>query len=325
MDARRGRAWLLVAGLASLAVYLAATLRLSWWRYGSELTSWSEILGRGGGPFALCLAGVVVLMALYLWGWRLLRRGAPDAGMRRLVRGFALLFAATLFWLLPITSDLFSYLTKAHLFTDLEVNPLFSAPGDYPGDRLLWAYPTRYSTEPSVYGPAWTLLSAPATLGRYDLAGGLIYLKGLVAFAYLGSAWLLERILRQIRPAAATEGFYLFAWNPLVLLMAVGDGHNDIVMMATVLLAVWLLLAQSLDPGLCHAGIVGMDQVCQPDVFPAVRDLYLVAAGGAARARPATCPDSGRAGRRRSHGPGVCPVLARRVDRPGGRALALAR
>jgi uncharacterized membrane protein len=33
---------------------------------------------------------------------------------------------------------------------------------------------------------------------------------------------------------------YLFAWNPLILLMAVGDGHNDIVMMAFVLLAVWL-------------------------------------------------------------------------------------
>ena len=241
-DSKRSMVWLLLAGLASEAVYLAAVVRLSWWRYAGDLTSWSEILGRGEGPFVLCLVGAGGLMALYLWGWWALRRASPDAGLQRMVRGFALLFAVTLFWLLPITSDLFSYLTKAHLFTDLDANPLLSAPRDYPGDRLLWAYPTRYSTEASVYGPAWTLLSAPATLGRYDLAGGLIYLKALVAFAYLGSVWLLERILRQIRPAAATEGVYLFAWNPLVLFMAVGDGHNDIVMMATVLLAVWLLL-----------------------------------------------------------------------------------
>jgi hypothetical protein len=239
---RWSKAWLLVAGLLSEAVYLATALRLSWWRYGSGLTSWSEILGQGWGPFVLCLTGIGLLMALYLLGWRVLRRASPGAGMPRMVRGFALLFAATLFWLLPITSDLFNYLTKAYLFTDLDANPLLSAPRDYPGDRLLMAYPTPYSTEPSVYGPAWTLLSAPATLGRYDLIGGLIYLKSLAAFAYLGIVWLLERILRQIRPAAAMEGVYLFAWNPLVLLLAVGDGHNDIVMMATVLLAVWLLL-----------------------------------------------------------------------------------
>jgi hypothetical protein len=66
----------------------------------------------------------------------------------------------------------------------------------------------------------------------------------LAVVAYLGCAWFLEQILRQLRPAAAIEGLYLFAWNPLVLLMAVGDGHNDIVMMALVLLSLWLLLRE---------------------------------------------------------------------------------
>jgi hypothetical protein len=71
-----------------------------------------------------------------------------------------------------------------------------------------------------------------------------LYLKGLAAAAYLGSAWLIERILLQYRPKAALEGFYLFAWSPFVLLMAVGDGHNDMAMMALALLAIWLLLGQ---------------------------------------------------------------------------------
>jgi hypothetical protein len=145
---------------------------------------------------------------------------------------------------MPITSDLFTYLSHAYLITDLHVNPLLVAPFELPADPLLQSYPAFYASNPSVYGPAWTLLTVPGTLGRYDVAGGVLYLKGLAIIAYLGCAWLLERILRQARPASAVEGLYLFAWNPLVLLMAVGDGHNDITMIALVLLAFWLVLRE---------------------------------------------------------------------------------
>jgi hypothetical protein len=157
---------------------------------------------------------------------------------------FAGLFGLTLFWLQPITSDLFSYLSRAHLFTDLGGNPMVDAPLDF-RDALVQAYPAAYATRPTVYGPAWLLMAAPATLGRYDVLTGLVYLKGLAVLAYLGCAWCLEQILRQLRPAGTLEGLYLFAWNPLVLLMAVGDGHNDIVMMALVLLSLWLLLREA--------------------------------------------------------------------------------
>lgn len=234
-----GTVSLVGVGLVSEAVYLAAAIRLPWWRYGGTLHSWSQLLGGGWGGGALCVAGIGVLMAAYLGGWYAVRHGA---GTRRAVWGFAVLFALTLFWLLPITSDLFTYLVRAHLFTDLGVNPLLHAPPQVPGGSLLSAYPSAYISQPSNYGPAWLLLSAPGTLGRAGEAAGLTYLKGLAVAAFLGCAWLLERILRQMRPRDSIEGLYLFAWNPLVVLMAVGDGHNDVVMMAAVLLAYWLLL-----------------------------------------------------------------------------------
>jgi hypothetical protein len=69
-------------------------------------------------------------------------------------------------------------------------------------------------------------------------------LKGLSVVAFLSAAWLVERLLLELRPGAALEGLYFFAWNPLVLLMTVGDGHNDIVLVALVLLALWLLLRE---------------------------------------------------------------------------------
>ena len=235
---RGGR--LVIAGLISEAVYLVAAWRLSWWSYGGRLRSWVDLLGEGSLQFWICLVGVGVLLIAYLCGWRVVREGG---GRRWVIWGFAGLFALTLFWLQPITSDLFSSLSRAHLFTDLGGNPLLDAPLDY-DDTLVHAYPTFYANRPMLYGPAWLFMSVPGTLGRQDVAVGLIYLKGLAIISYLGCVWLLEHILRRLGPAASMEGLYLFAWNPLVLLMAVGDGHNDIVMMALVLLALWLLMRE---------------------------------------------------------------------------------
>jgi alpha-1,6-mannosyltransferase len=239
--ARKGPWWwpLLAAGLVSAAVYLIVVLRLPWWRYGVQLQSWSQILGDGWGPFLAMMAGIAILAAAYGLGWVLVRRGRAS---RRIVWAFAILFAATLFWMLPITSDLFSYLVQAHLLTDLGQNPLEAAPLEGPLDPLVLAYAGPYAGLSSAYGPAWTLLSAPATAGRHDVAGGLFYLKGLATGAYLGSAWLVERLVRRLRSSDGLSGLYLFAWNPLVLLLAVGDGHNDMVMIGLALLAVWFLL-----------------------------------------------------------------------------------
>jgi hypothetical protein len=70
-------------GLVTWAVYLMVTVRLPWWRYGGSLRSWSQLLGEGRGAFAACLAGVGVVMAAYIWGWRVVRRGTTAGPVGR--------------------------------------------------------------------------------------------------------------------------------------------------------------------------------------------------------------------------------------------------
>jgi hypothetical protein len=216
-------------------------VQMPWWRYGGEPQSWAEILGKDLGTFTLCLSVAGMLMALYVWGMRFARIGSRAD--RWIIWTFAGVSAVALLWLLPITSDLFAYLRQAHMLTDLGANPLLQAPVDV-ADSLVKTYSTVYDTRPTAYGPAWVLLSAVGTVGPHDLPMGLLYLKGLSAVAFLAAAWLVERLLLEFRPGAALEGLYFFAWNPLVLLMAVGDGHNDIVLVALMLLALWLLLRE---------------------------------------------------------------------------------
>lgn len=232
---------LLGLGLATEAVYLLLTALLPWARYGERLTNWPRLLGGDPATWLGCLAGLALLGALYALGWGVVRRGG---GTPRVVWGLAVSFALTLFWLLPMTSDLFGYVVHSHLLTDLDANPLLTAPLTFGADPLVRAFPIGYFRHGAIYGPTWLLLSSLGTLGSQDLIAGVAYLKGLSVVAYLGSAWLVHRMLNKHHPERALEGLYCFAWNPLVLLLAVGDGHNDMVMMALVLLAFWFLLRE---------------------------------------------------------------------------------
>jgi len=240
---------LLGVALITEAIYLGAAARLPWWRYGGSLRSWRELLGPGWMSPAACLAAVGILLGAYCWGWRIVRRAAPGTVTGWVLWGSPFVFALTLFWVMPVTSDLFTYLVQAHLVTDWHANPLVYAPLDLGYDPLVLAYPTAYSAFPSAYGQAWILLSLPATLGAQDVAGGLFYLKGLASLALLGCAWLLDRIRGEVRPQnrgllPRQEVLYLFAWNPLVLYMSAGEGHNDIAMMFVTLLALWCLVRE---------------------------------------------------------------------------------
>ena len=94
-----------------------------------------------------------------------------------------------------------------------------------------------------------------------------------------------------MRQQDSVEGLYLFAWNPLVALMAVGDGHNDIVMMAAVLLAFWLLLHRRWLLSFATLALSVWIKYVSSMFFPLIA-LYALRSGPRADVRPQ--PPAGR-------------------------------
>ena len=226
-------------GAALTTLYAVATSHIplpDFFPSAGVSVDWITMLGPGRrAPAVAYLAVVGASFALYgitvVVGWRHVAR-VP----RVLLFGFPVLFAVALLFMYPPTAvDLFHYHADARTLWVFGENPLIVPPArtDYP-IGISWA------SDPSPYGPGWSLLTVPLAplmaFGDHQLAT-LIAFKALGAASYLGCGWLIYRIVRRTRPGCELFAFVLFAWNPFVVLRAVGNGHNDLAMMFFALLA----------------------------------------------------------------------------------------
>lgn len=158
---------------------------------------------------------------------------------------------AVLLWLYPITAaDIFNYALYG-LMQHAGANPLVVPPRGVIGPPLL-GY-SAWPDHPSPYGPLWQGLAWLVTAVSGDrLLPGILLFKGLLAACHLLNTWLVARIaaaigdprpggvapLGSVRPGVAA---LLYGWNPLLLYETVGNGHNDVVMLTALLLALLAL------------------------------------------------------------------------------------
>jgi hypothetical protein len=159
--------------------------------------------------------------------------------------GGGFLFGLILIPLYPIlATDLFSYALRGRVAALYGANPFAIPPVAFPADPWV-ALMGEWAATPSPYGPLWEALSGVvARWAGEDLLAHLLALKATAFAFYLGSMALLWATLGQVAPRSQVAGALFFAWNPLVLLEAVGNGHNDIVMVAFILLAMRCLVGR---------------------------------------------------------------------------------
>ena len=173
--------------------------------------------------------------ALALWAWR---RGAR-ASVRLLIGGAVLLHVLVLFAPLPQSQDFYQYLFYGKIQAIHGANPFVVNPNRFWADP--WFPWIRWNTQPSVYGPAWILLSfSVAKVVGSHLTLAFATLK-LVILALDIAVMAMIVALGRDKPdpeRAAGWGLLAFAWNPLVLITVPLAGSADIGIVAAFLGAI---------------------------------------------------------------------------------------
>ncbi len=242
----RGVGVVLLAGAAVEVAVLLALLPPLWLFSPSKRAALHtfEPLAALLGANAIGVARLALVCAVWIGGYAAalwLARGPLTPGARRALLALPVLFAGTLLFTLPASSnDVYHYLMEGRILAVYGDNPLRVPPNAYADDPLAWVI-TSWGDEPSRYGPAFNL---PAGLiGRSagdSFAVQVISYKLLMITCLAGTAALTYLTLRRVRPEAALIGAVLVAWNPQALYEAAANAHNDLLMLWWTALALYL-------------------------------------------------------------------------------------
>ncbi len=235
---------LAVLGILSWLIYLRLTLAypLSTFVAKYPLTDFGRANNWSAPTLADFLLSMFGALTLYLLAWRVVRRHPRDRRLLWLVLLFGALIAATLLAMYPITAtDVFEYVFHSRILVHYGQNPLSVPPVTFKGDPFLKT--VNWAAHPSPYGPLWVILTVPGSaLGGNDLLLNLYLMRGLTGLFYFACAVAIAAILKTKDPEQQVSGTLLFAWNPLILFEAPGNGHNGIIMMFFALLAIYMLV-----------------------------------------------------------------------------------
>lgn len=233
---RARRLWLYGLGMLAPAAAFA-------WRYPlagntDRLVDMGQLARYRAPELLAYLAGMGLLFWLYLLGLREARR-LPARQALPAVFGVGAALVLLFGSMYPLSAiDLFLYAVRSRLLTAYGANPLSARPVDYAGDPWMRFASREWEATVSPYGPLWSLLAAPTTLLAGDnLALALVGFKLLAGLSLLGGAWLIARFLAEQAPDQQASGALLYLWNPLVLWEGAANGHNDVLMLLPLLLA----------------------------------------------------------------------------------------
>lgn len=239
------RSWLLVAtGLLSAGIY-AAAFTFTWplWQHFGQPQADYAWFGRYTRESqAIYVSAFGALFVLQYIAYRLVRSHPQIAPLDLIVAG-QVIFGVLNVWIYPVAAlDLYDYLMYGRIVLEYGGNPFLQPPSAFP-DPLVGYSP--WPNERSVYGPLWQLISlVPTAVAGESMLRGLVAFKLLGLIAYVGCTLVIWRLLTRLCPRYAAAGTVLFAWNPLLQFELVGNGHNDVVMVLFVLLALWALISE---------------------------------------------------------------------------------
>jgi hypothetical protein len=210
------------ASLLELFSYPRQDLFYLWKR--PESTRWEFVTS-----FAL-------LGVLYGLAYLVARRAGSRSAWLATLAG-SLVFAFILCFMQPFdAADIYDNIMHGRILGIYGANPFIQVPATHRFDPFYFY--VGWKNSPSAYGPAWELLAGMVArlAGRSNL-GNVFAFKALSGAFLWGCIFIVARALNKEEAQKRLAGTLLLAWNPIVLYITWGNGHNDAVMLFWILLA----------------------------------------------------------------------------------------
>lgn len=206
-----------------------------------------------GNGFArgFAVGWLVVALGAYV---ALVFLGRRAALTRELIWAAALVMVACSVLAPPRGSqDVASYAMYGRIVAEHHASPYTNTPFDFPHDKWASRVSRHWIDSPSVYGPVFTAASAVGMKATGDsFTFGRLWFQGLAALSFIGLLLLIERRTRDPLVLAYV------ALNPLLVVVGVNGGHNDVMMALPVLLAVFLATDKRFEAAGVVAGLAAL-------------------------------------------------------------------
>ncbi len=185
------------------------------------------------------LGGLIAVLSLMFVSYAVAIRAADQLSPRAVLIAVAGLNVLVLLAPLLMSTDVFSYVAYGRSGAVYGTNPYFHGPNAIALDPAYAFIATRWTATPTVYGPLFTALSyllAPLSLAWNVLAYKAI--AGISSLVIVVLVWKASQ-LRGLNPVRAVV---IMGLNPVILVFGVGGGHNDLLMLAILLVGVYMQL-----------------------------------------------------------------------------------
>src|SRR5512135_1544969 len=147
---------------------------------------------------------------------------APKLGVRLLAGAALILMVFVVAMPARSSKDVWAYVMYGRIVAVHHASPYTHVPADYPSDPALQRVQVAFRDTGSVYGPAFTAVSAAGMAGcGSSPICGRVFFQTLEALAVLAAAWIVLHATGS-RAAAACVAF-----NPVLIASVVNGAHND--------------------------------------------------------------------------------------------------
>lgn len=240
--------WFGLAGLLLGATVIAVSAGRTNFLLPSTVVTFAAAVGSVPGWLAgvfghsgvdLELGGLIAVFTLMFVSYAAAVWAADQLPQRAVLIGVASLNVLVLLAPLIMSTDVFSYVAYGRIGAVYGANPYFHGPSAIALDPAYAFIANRWAATPTVYGPLFTALSY--LLAPLSLAWNVLAYKAIAAISSLVIVVVVWKasILRGLNPVRAVV---IVGLNPVILVYGVGGGHNDLLMLAILLIGVYMQL-----------------------------------------------------------------------------------